>query len=183
MVPDFEAKLREYARLLVEVGLNVQPGQTPSIESSIEYAALTRLCVSACYDCGARDVVVNDSDDLNTRERFLRADAAVFQEYPSYLKARFDWMLEQKCPRLSIVGSDPELLKGVDPARIQARRKASGPPTKPYFDALTANRFQWCVGSCPTLPWAEKAFPDKKGQDAIDALWDAIFSVGRITGD
>ena len=37
MVPDFEAKLREYARLLVEVGLNVQPGQTPSIESSIEY--------------------------------------------------------------------------------------------------------------------------------------------------
>ena len=183
MVPDFEAKLREYARLLVEVGLNVQPGQTPSIESSIEYAALTRLCVSACYDCGARDVVVNYSDDLNTRERFLRADAAVFQEYPSYLKARFDWMLEQKCPRLSIVGSDPELLRGVDPARIQARRKASGPPTKPYFDALTANRFQWCVGSCPTLPWAEKAFPDKKGQDAIDALWDAIFSVCRITGD
>ena len=183
MVPDFEAKLREYARLLVEVGLNVQPGQTPSIESSIEYAALTRLCVSACYDCGARDVVVNYSDDLNTRERFLRADAAVFQEYPSYLKARFDWMLEQKCPRLSIVGSDPELLKGVDPARIQARRKASGPPTKPYFDALTANKFQWCVGAHPTPAWAEKVFPDKKGQDAMDALWDAIFSVCRITGD
>ena len=183
MVPEFKAKLNEYARLLVEVGLNVQPGQTPSIESSVEYAPFTRMCVSACYDCGARNVVVNYSDDAITRESFLRADAAVFREYPSYLKARFDWLLEQGSPRLSIVGSDPELLKGVDPDRIQARRKASGPPTRPYFDALTANKFQWCVGSYPTQAWAEKVFPDKKGEAAMDALWEAIFSVCRITGD
>ena len=183
MLQNFDAKLKEYAHLLVEVGLNVQPGQTPSIESNIEFAQLTRQCVSACYDRGARNVVVNYSDDAVTRETYLRADGAVFSEYPSYQKARFDWFLEQSSPRLSIVGSDPELLKGVDPARIQARRKASGPPTKPYFDALTANKFQWCVGSYPTLPWAEKAFPDKKGEAAMDALWDAIFSVCRITGD
>ena len=183
MVKDFEAKLKEYARLLVEVGLNVQPGQTPGIESSIEYAALTRMCVSACYDCGARNVVVNYTDDFITRETFLRADRAVFDEYPSFMKARIDWFLEQKSPRLSFTGSDPELLKGVESARIQARRKASGPPTKPYFDALTANKFQWCAGSYPTLAWAEKVFPDKKGEEAMDALWDAIFSVCRITGD
>lgn len=183
MVMDFEAKLNEYARLLVEVGLNVQPGQTPCIDSSVDYAPLTRLCVSACYDRGARDVVVEYMDDFTVRERFLRADSAVFSEYPSYQKARFDWMLEHGCPRLSLAGSDPELFKGVDPARIQARRKASGPPTKPYFDALTANRFQWCVGSYPTLAWAEKVFPGKRGNEAMDALWEAIFSVCRITGD
>ncbi len=183
MVENFEAKLKEYAHLLVEVGLNVQPGQTPSIESSIEFAQLTRLCVSACYDCGARNVVVNYSDDAITRESYLRADEAVFHEYPSYMKARIDWYLEHKCPRLSFTGSDPELLRGVDPARIQARRKASGPSTRPYFDAMTANRFQWCVAAFPTPAWAEKAFPDKKGEDALDALWNAVFSVCRITGD
>lgn len=183
MVQNFDAKLKEYARLLVEVGLNVQPGQTPSIETNVEYAALTRLCVSACYDCGARNVVVYYGDDYITREQFLRADGAVFSEYPSYMKARVDWFLEQKSPRLSFTGSNPELLRGVDPARIQARRRASNEPTKPYFDAMMANRFQWCVGAYPTLPWAEKAFPDKKGEAAMDALWDAIFSVCRITGD
>lgn len=183
MVENFEAKLSEYAHLLVEVGLNVQPGQTPSIESNVEFAALTRQCVAACYDCGARNVVAYYGDDYITREQFLRADGAVFSEYPSYMKARVDWFLEQKSPRLSFTGSNPELLKGVDPARIQARRKASGPPTKPYFDALTANKFQWCVGAHPTPAWAEKVFPDKKGEAAMDALWDAIFSVCRITGD
>ncbi len=183
MVPNFEAKLQEYAHLLVEVGLNVQPGQTPSIESNVEYVPLTRQCVAACYDCGARDVVAYYGDDFSTREAFLRADEAVFSEYPSYMKARVDWYLEQKSPRLSFTGSNPELLKGVDPARIQARRKVSGPATKAYFDAMTANRFQWCVGAHPTLAWAEKVFPGKRGNEAIDALWDAIFSVCRITGD
>ena len=183
MVKDFQAKLKEYARLLVEVGLNLQPGQTPSIESDVEYAPLTRLCVAACYDRGAREVVVHYGDDVNTRETFLRADEAVFGEFPGYMKARFDWLLEQKAPRLSITGSDPELLKGVDPARIQTRRKVSSQNTKAYFDALMASRFQWCVAAYPTLSWAEKAFPDKKGEAALDALWEAIFSVCRITGD
>ena len=183
MVPEFEAKLSEYAQLLVEVGLNVQPGQTPSIEGNVEYAPLMRQCVAACFDRGARNVVPYFGDDFTTREAFLRADPAVFDEYPSYMKARVDWFLEQKSPRLSFTGSNPELLKGVDPARIQARRKSSSGPTKPYFDAMMANRFQWCAGAHPTPAWAEKVFPDKKGQDAIDALWDAIFSVCRITGD
>lgn len=183
MVQDFEAKLSEYAHLLVEVGLNVQPGQTPSIESNVEYVPLTRQCIAACYDCGARNVVAYYGDDFATREAFLRADAAVFDEYPSYMKARVDWFLEQKSPRLSFTGSNPELLKGVDPARIQARRKVSGPATKAYFDAMTANKFQWCGAAYPTLAWAEKVFPDKKGEQAMDALWDAIFSVCRITGD
>ena len=183
MIEHFEEKLREYAHLLVEVGLNVQPGQTPSIEGNLDCAPLMRLCVSACYDCGARNVVPYYGDDVVTRETFLRADPAIFSEYPSYMKAKLDWCLEQKSPRLSFTGSNPELLKGVDPDRIQARRKASGPPTRPYFDAMTANQFQWCVSSFPTRAWAEKVFPDKKGEEAIDALWDAIFSVCRITGD
>ena len=91
MASDFDAKLSEYARLLVEVGLNVQPGQTPSIEGNVEYAPLMRQCVSACFDCGARNVVPYFGDDFTTREAFLRADAAVFDEYPSYMKARIDW--------------------------------------------------------------------------------------------
>lgn len=183
MVKDFEAKLKEYAHLLVEVGMNIQPGQTPGIESDVEYAPLTRQCVEACYDRGAREVVVNYRDDVNTRLTYLRADKAVFEEFPSYQKARFDWLLEQKAPRLSINGGDPELLKGVDPGRIQTRRKVSSQNTKAYFDALSANKIQWCVAAYPTLSWAEKVFPDKKGEDALDALWDAVFATCRITGD
>lgn len=183
MVEHFEEKLREYAHLLVEVGMNLQPGQTPRIGAPLECAPLARLCVEACFERGARDVVVDWSDDFVTRQRYLRADEAVFSEFPSYRKAKFDWMLEQGCTSLAIVGDDPELLKGVDPKRIQATSKASAQPTKPWYDAMMANRFQWCVAAHPTRVWAEKVFPDKKGEEAVDALWETIFSVCRITGD
>ena len=183
MVKDFEAKLKEYARLLVEVGLNLRPGQTPRVNAPLDAAPLVRLCVEACYDRGARDILVDWADDEVFRQKFLRADEAVFSEYPSYSKAKMDWLFEKKAPSLSFSGEDPELLKGVDPARLQNWRRAAGEATRPYFDAMTANQFQWCAGSYPTRAWAEKVFPDKKGDEAIDALWDAIFSVCRITGD
>lgn len=183
MIQDFEAKLSEYAHLLVEVGMNVQPGQTVRVNAPVECAPLVRQCVAACYDRGAREVVMDWRDDFVSRQRYLKADEEVFSQFPSYLKAKFDWLLERGAANLSITGSDPELLKGVDPARIQADQRSSAQPTKPYFDAMTAGKFQWCVGAHPTRAWAEKVFPDKKGEEAIEALWEAIFAVCRITGD
>lgn len=183
MIPNFEEKLNEYARLLVEVGMNVQPGQTSRIAAPVECAPLARLCVAAALDAGARDVVMDWTDDFVTRQRYLKAEEAVFSEFPSYQKEKFDWMLAQNCPVLSIVGSDPEMLRGVDPARIQAWQRTSGQAAKPWYAAMESGSFQWSIGAHPTRAWAEKVFPDKTGEDAIDALWDAIFSVCRITGD
>ena len=47
-----ENKLREYAKLLIEVGLNVQKGQTVVIRCPVECAFFARLCASAAYDVG-----------------------------------------------------------------------------------------------------------------------------------
>ena len=183
MANGFEAKLNEYAHLLVEVGLNLQPGQTPRLAVPVECAPLARLCVEVALDRGARDVVVEWTDDVVTRQRYLKADQEVFSQFPEYQKAKFDWLLERGAPALSITGGDPEALRGVDPARIQAWQRASAQPTRPYYDAMSANRFQWTIGACPTQAWAEKVFPDKRGQAAIDALWEAVFSACRVTGD
>ena len=183
MVDHFEEKFKEYAHLLVEVGMNLQKGQTVRISSQVACAPLARLCAEHALDCGARDVVMDWNDDFISRQRYLKADEAVFTEFPAYQKARYDWMLEKGCASLSIIGSDPETFKGVDPKRIQNWQKTCALPTKPYFDALESNRIQWSIGAYATLAWAGKVFPDKEGEGAVDALWDAIFSVCRITGD
>ena len=75
MTENFEAKLNEYAHLLVEIGMNVQPGQTPRIAGSIDCAPLIRLCAQAALDLGARDVIVDWTDDFVTRQRYLKAGA------------------------------------------------------------------------------------------------------------
>ena len=183
MIDNFEAKLNEYAHLLVEVGMNVQPGQTANIRGTVECAPLVRKCVEAAYDAGARDVMVEWNDDFISRQKYLKADEEVFSEYPDYIQKRFEYLVEHSCPLLSVIGSDPEMLKGVDPNRIQTWQRTSGAHTREFYDAMTAGKFQWAIGAHPTKAWAEKVFPDKKGQEAIDALWEAVFSTCRISGD
>ena len=41
-----EEKLREYAHLIVSVGLNLQKGQTLILSSPVECAPFARLCAS-----------------------------------------------------------------------------------------------------------------------------------------
>ena len=68
-----DEKLREYARLLIEVGLHVKKGQTLVISSPVECAFFARMCASAAYNVGCREVVMNWHDDYLAREKFLRA--------------------------------------------------------------------------------------------------------------
>ncbi len=183
MVENFEQKLQEYAHLLVEVGMNVQPGQTPRIAGTVDCVPLVRLCVQAALEAGARDVMVDWADDFVTRQRYLQADGAVFTEFPSYLQAKFDYFVANNNPVLSIDSSDPELLKGVDSQRIQNWRRTFGVAAQPYYDAMTAGKFQWSIGAYPTADWAQKVFPEKAPEQAMDALWEAIFATCRISGD
>ena len=71
-----DEKLREYARLLIEVGLHVKKGQTLVISSPVECAFFARMCASAAYNVGCREVVMNWHDDYLAREKFLRAEDA-----------------------------------------------------------------------------------------------------------
>ena len=183
MVPNFKEKLEEYAHLLVEVGLNIQPGQMVNLAAPVECAPLARLCAQVALDRGAKDVIMDWRDDFIVRERYLKADSQVFEEFPHYLKEKYEWLVQEGCTALSIIGSDPEMLRGVDSTRIQTWQRVHGENTRMWHDSLSANRFQWSIGAHPTKAWAEKVFPDKKGEEAIDALWEAIFSVCRITGD
>ena len=125
-------KLREYARLLVEVGLHVQKGQTLVISSPVECAFFARLCASAAYDVGCREVVMNWHDDYLAREKFLRADDAVFDEVPRWRQHFFNDYAKAGAAYLAIDAEDPEHLKGVDPDRRVRALRVSGQALKEY---------------------------------------------------
>lgn len=119
-----EEKLFEYAKLVMEVGLNVQKGQTVIISSPVECAHFARLCADAAYNCGCREVVMNWSDDHLTRQKYLRADSAVFDEVLAWREEYFTHYAELGAAYLAIAASDPETLKGVDPDRLVRAQKS-----------------------------------------------------------
>ena len=178
-----DARKKEYARLLTEVGCNIQKGQTLILSSPIECADFARLCASAAYDLGCREVVMSWGDDFLARERYLRADGAVFDTVPAWRRHFYNDYAAEGAAYLAISASDPETLKGVDADRIIRAQRAGGEALEPFYHAQMNNDFAWCVASVPIPSWAKKVFPEDDMPSATQKLWDAIFAAVRVNGD
>ena len=176
-----EEKIREYAKLLIHVGLNVQRGQTVVIRCPVECAYFARLCASAAYDAGCREVLMRWSDDYLERERFLRADDSVFDVFPAWQAEMLNSCAEEGAAFLNISARDPEALRNVDPDRL-TRASRSETAIRPYVSAVMSNACPWCVASLPIPSWAKKVFPCVSEDEAMAKLWDAIFTSVRING-
>ena len=178
-----ENKLREYARLLVRVGLNPYSGQRMVISSPVECAHFARLCAQEAYDAGCKEVVMNWTDDAMTRMKYLQAAGEVFDAVPLWRRHFFNDHALEGAAYLAISASDPENLKGVSPDRIIRAQRSSGKALKDFDRLQMCGGFPWCIASIPIPSWAVRVFPDKGEAEAVDALWDAIFAAVRVTGD
>jgi len=175
-----QAKLKEYAKLIVEVGANVQKGQTLVIACPVECAPFGRMLAEAAYDAGTREVVMRWGDDQLSRMKGLRAEDSVFDNVPEWLKTFYYEYAGKKAALIAVAADDPENMKGVDPDRLQRYAKASGKALKEYSDMQMRGDFPWCVAAMPIPSWASKVFP---GDDnAVEKLWDAIFASVRVDG-
>ena len=179
----FEDKLKEYAELLVRVGVNVQKGQDLVITSQVDQASFARLCVQAAYEAGARAVDMAWSDDAIARMTYLNADESVFDVIPEYrIRFNTDYAEGGAC-FLHLVSSDPENLKGVDPSRLERAHRAYGKYMRRYRELGMASAFPWSIGALASPAWAKRVFPDLPEAEAVAALWEKIFMAVRITGD
>ena len=180
---DFATKLERYAALAIEVGINIQPGQTLVITASLDAAPFVRQAVRKAYAAGARMVHVEWNDDEVTRIRYDMAPADSFKEYPMWRAKGFEEMAANGAAFLSLTSSDPDLLRGVDPQRIADARKAAGLALQNYRNYIMADKVSWSVLAVPSPGWARKVFPDLDPDKAVEALWEAIFAATRVTGE
>ena len=176
-------KLREYARLLIQVGLRVQKGQRLVISSPVECAFFARMCAEEAYAIGCKEVVMNWHDDAMARLKYLHADDSIFDEVAVWRSHFFNDHALEGAAYLAISASDPENFKGVDTGRIIRAQQASGKALKDFDRLQMSSGFPWCIASIPIPSWAKTVFPDVSEDEAMSRLWDAIFQAVRISGD
>ena len=178
-----EEKLQEYAKLLIQVGLNVQKGQTLVISSPVECAFFARMCAEQAYAAGCREVVMNWHDDQLGRMKYLHAEESVFETVPLWRRHFFNDYALEGAAYLAISAADPENLKGVDSQRIVKAQQASGRALKEFDRLQMCGGFPWCIASIPIPSWAKTVFPGMGEETAMEKLWNAIFAAVRISGD
>ena len=80
----FENKLKKYARLAVETGVNLQKGQMLLLRAPISCKDFARKIVDVAYELGARDVEIEWNDEEASLIRYLKAPSEVFDEFPKW---------------------------------------------------------------------------------------------------
>ena len=175
-------RFEEYAKLLVEVGVNIQKGQNLIIDTPVDCAWFARLCAKAAYAAGCREVIMKWNDDALTREKFLHAAPEVFDTFPEWLAKFMNGYAEEGAAFLHIVASDPENLVGVESDRITRAQRSSGEALKPHRELTTNGTVPWCIAAIPIPSWAKKVFPGCGEEEAVDKLWDAILQAVRVGG-
>ncbi len=174
--------LRDYARLIVRCGVNVQKGQEVLIYADLDQPEFVKMVVEEAYKAKAKEVTVlwdyQNLQKIHTRYQSVKTLA----EVKDWQKARQEHYCNVLPCRIHLISEDPDGLKGVDMKKQAKARQLSYPILKPYFDRRE-NRQQWCIAAVPGVAWAKKVFPDLKKAQAVEKLWEAILTAARIDED
>ncbi|MDR0880741.1 MAG: aminopeptidase [Clostridioides sp.] len=178
---DFSTKLQKFAELAIQVGVNIKPGEDLMINADIVSAPFVRLAVEEAYKCGAKNVYVDWADEATALIKYLHAPMESFDEFPKWTADARTSIAKNGGAFLSIISSNPDLLKEVDPIKVSNFQKASGKALKEWRSFTGADKCKWSIVAVPSPEWAKKVFPELSEEDAISKLWDKIFDCSRVS--
>ena len=175
--------LRNYARLIVRTGANVQKGQSVMVYAGLDQPEFVEMVVDEAYKAGAAEVEVvwqhQPLTKLNVRHKSVKR----LGEVKDWEIAKQRWQADTLPARIHIISDDPDGLAGMNQAKYAKGMQARYAVLKPFIDARE-NREQWCIAAVPGVKWAKKVFPSLPKGRAVEALWEAILSCSRaLEGD
>ncbi len=174
--------LREYAKLIVRCGMNVQKGQEVIIRTGIEQPEFVQMVVEACYKVKAKEVTVQWDYQPLAKIHTRYQSVKTMGEVKDWQKARQQHYCDVLPCTLYLTSEDPDGLKGMNMAKVAKARKLSYPIMKPYADAREGKQ-QWCIAAVPGAAWAKKVFPGLRTSAAIEKLWEEILAASRVSED
>ena len=174
--------LRQYAKLIVRKGVNVQKGQEVIIHADLDQPEFVMMVVDEAYKAKARKVIVEWNYQPLAKIHVRHKSVKVLGEVTEWEKAKYQHMVDVMPCVIHIISEDPDGLKGMNMKKVAMARKLSFPIVKPYKDQMEGVQ-QWCIAAVPGKAWAKKVFPGLRTSIAVEKLWEVILSTSRVNED
>ena len=175
-------RLEMYADLIVNTGINPDPGQDVVITAGFDQLDFVRLVTEKCYRRGVGKVWFNWVDMPLEKLHYVYQSEERLAKFENGEGEKLRWQSEKLPARLWLDSDDPDGMDGIDPEKRAKAQMAKFPVIKPFRDAME-NRHQWCIAGVPGKEWAMKVFPGLPADEAVEKLWDAILTAARANGD
>ena len=174
--------LREYAKLIVRCGANVQKGQTVVVYAGLDQPEFVQMVVEEAYKAKAKEVLVEWSYQPLTKIHYRYRSLKTLGTVKEWEKARQEYYCDVIPCRIMLISDDPDGLKGINMEKMAKANQMVYPILKPYRDRRE-NREQWTIAAVPGAAWAKKVFPGMRTSAAMEKLWEVILSCSRVDGD
>ena len=168
-------RLDTYARLAIEVGVNLVPGQDLQITGLLEHYPFARALAKAAYAAGARYVEVNYQDQHVTRARIKHAPEDSLDWAAPHRIKQIEDLGARRGAHVSITGNpEPDLFHDLDGRRVGMTRATK--LSEAYLRQVTDGTINWTVVAYPNEGWAETVF----GEPDLERLWAAVARAVRL---
>lgn len=170
--------IRNYARLIAQVGANVQKGQEVFVHASVENTEFVHILVEECYLAGAKRVFVDYSDNALERLTITHGDEESLSHLNEMEIGKQEHFIKNHPCRIFIESDDPDALKGIDQGKYG---RVTSLHTKEIwkYRKLWDSECQWTIAGYPSRAWAKKVFPELDEDEASERLLEAILHVSR----
>jgi len=176
-------KLDRLAEVAVKVGLHLREGQDLLLTAPAVALPLVRKVAEHAYKAGAGIVTPILTDDEFTLARYRYGTDFSFDRAAGWLYEGMAKAFSENTARLAIVGDNPMLLSGQDPAKVARASKAQSRAYQPALEKIVNFDTNWNIISYPNPAWAKQVFPDDAEDVAVAKLADAIFSASRVDNE
>src|SRR3982075_4234793 len=176
-------KLDRLAEVAIKVGLQLKAGQDLLVTAPTVALPLVRKIAEHAYRAGAGLVTPILSDEAVTLSRYGFAQLDSFDRAAGWLYEGMSKAFADNTARLAIVGDNPMLLSGEDPAKVARASKANSIAYQPALQKIVSFDINWNIIAYPSASWAKQMFPRDEEDAAVAKLADAIFAASRVDGD
>ena len=176
-----DQRLIKYARLLVELGVNVKKDEYLIVEAPVDAYPLVREVTKIAFEKGAKDVAVFYNDAYVDKERCLVVDTDVIANVSEWQKNSRLEFLEKGASSLLIKAAYPYLYDGVNQESSAALQTFTNDLRNNIRHYIAKDGNKWCISAYPNQLWADTLFPND--ENAFDKLLDTMYQICRVTFD
>lgn len=179
-----DGRRRKYARLLLEVGVNLQVGQNLLVVAEPYHWEFLNLVAEEAYKMGAGYVLVEANDPGLLKARVEYGDEKDLDKLVGWMGERNQCIIDEGWARLSLFGpTDPDLLGSLDGGRLGVIQKTQSISGKPVSEACGTGQVTWCVAALPTPGWAAKVYGGEASAELEMKLWEGMVKILNLDAD
>ncbi len=173
----------KYAKAVLKIGLNLQPGQILVTKMPVEYRDLAIEITRQAFEMGAKDVVIDWYDPVVEHYRMLGASEETLSEVqPFELEKIHHYMAQDACSLAPCVFY-PDLDLDVPENKLRAATQRQRVLRQLERDYRSSGKIQWNSFVVGNPAWAAKIYPDLPEAEREEKFFKQVAKIVRIDAE